>query len=118
MSASVKMNLAQMQEAAKTGAFLEMVYLPTITSAAAKRQALFSIADVANNIRKIGPEFVILSTDMGQIGLPPPPDGMSAYIAELKAQGISQRDLDEQRESGAFAWAALEVANARRQIRS
>jgi len=94
MSASVKMNLAQMQEAAKAGAFLEMVYLPTITSAAAKRQALFSVADVANNIRKVGAGSVILSTDMGQIGLAPPPDGMSAYIAELKAQGISQNDLD------------------------
>jgi predicted metal-dependent phosphotriesterase family hydrolase len=51
--------------------------------------AVFSVADVANNIRK-----VVLSTDMGQIGLAAPPDGMSAYIAELKAQGISQRDLD------------------------
>ena len=70
------------------------VYLPTITSAAAKRQALFSVADVANNIRKVGAGSVILSTDMGQIGLVPPPDGMSAYIAQLKAQGISQRDLD------------------------
>src|ERR1700686_4232519 len=61
MSASVKMNVAQMQEAAKTGAFLEMVYLPTITSAAAKRQALFSVADVASNIRKVGAGSVILS---------------------------------------------------------
>jgi microsomal dipeptidase-like Zn-dependent dipeptidase len=94
MSAPVKMNIAQMQEAAKTGAFLEMVYLPTINRPAAKRPAAFSVADVANNIRSIGAESVILSTDMGQIGLAPPPDGMSAYLAELKAQGISPRDLD------------------------
>jgi hypothetical protein len=37
---------------------------------------------------------VILSSDMGQIGLPPPPDGMSACIAGLTAQGIPQRDLE------------------------
>ncbi|MSV34845.1 MAG: hypothetical protein EXQ47_04510 [Bryobacterales bacterium] len=92
MSASVKMNVAQMQEAAKAGAFLEMVYVPTLSNA--NRKALFSVADVADTIRKVGVESVVLSTDMGQIGLAPPPDGMAAYIAELKAKGFTQRELD------------------------
>jgi uncharacterized protein DUF6282 len=92
MSASVKMNVVQMQEAAKTGAFLEMVYVPTLSNAT--RKALFSVADIADTIRKVGVESVVLSTDMGQIGLAPPPDGMAAYIAELKAKGFNQRELD------------------------
>jgi microsomal dipeptidase-like Zn-dependent dipeptidase len=88
------MNVAQMQEAAKAGAFLELVYVPTLTSASINRKALFSVADVANTIRKVGTESVILSTDMGQVGFPPPPNGMAAYIAELRAQGFTQRELD------------------------
>ena len=94
MSSSVLMNVAQMQEAAKAGAFLELVYVPTLTNASINRKALFSIVDVANTIRKVGTEFIILSTDMGQVGFPPPPDGMAAYIAELRAQGFTQRELD------------------------
>ena len=94
MSASVKMNLAQMQEAAKAGAFIELVYVPTLTKESINRKAQFSVADVANTIRKVGPEFVILSTDMGQVGFPPPPEGLASYIAELRAQGFTQRELD------------------------
>ena len=94
MSASVLMNVDQMQEAAKMGAFLEMVYVPTLSNAKTGRKALFSVADVADTIRKVGVESVVLSTDMGQIGFAPPPDGMAAYIAELKSKGFSQRELD------------------------
>jgi hypothetical protein len=94
MSSSVRMNIGQMQEAAKGGAFIELVYVPTLSNEAIGRIAQFSVADVANVIRKVGPEFVILSTDMGQVGFPPPPEGMAAYIAELRAQGITQRELD------------------------
>ena len=55
---------------------------------------LVRFADVANVIRKVGPESVILSTDMGQVGFPPPPEGLAAYIAELRAQRFTQRELD------------------------
>jgi len=94
MSNSVRMSIAQMREAAKTGAFLELVYVPTLTKESINRKAQFSIADVANTIRKVGPEFVILSTDLGQVGFPPPPEGLATYIEELRAQGITQRELD------------------------
>ena len=39
MSSSVRMNVAQMQEAAKAEAFLELVYVPTLTSASINRKA-------------------------------------------------------------------------------
>ena len=77
MSSSVRMTVAQMQEAAKAGAFIELVYVPTLTKESINRKAQFSIADVANTIRKVGPEFVVLSTDMGQVGFPPPPEGLA-----------------------------------------
>jgi hypothetical protein len=93
MSSSVRMTVAQMQEAAKAGAFIELVYVPTLTNESINRKAQFSVADVANTIRKVGPESVILSTDMGQVGFPPPPEGLASYIAELRAQGLTQREL-------------------------
>ena len=68
---------------------------------------LFSVADVANTIRKVGPEFVILSTDLGQVGFPPPPEGLATYIAELRAQGFTQRELDRmtrEMTSAGFFW--------------
>jgi microsomal dipeptidase-like Zn-dependent dipeptidase len=94
MSNSVLMRIAQMQEAAKTGAFLELVYVPTLTKESIHRKAQFSVADVANVIRQVGAESVILSTDLGQVGFPPLPEGLATYIEELRAQGITQRELD------------------------
>jgi uncharacterized protein DUF6282 len=94
MSGAVHMTVAQMQEAARSGAFIELVYVHTLTKESINRKAQFSVADVANAIRKVGPAFVILSTDMGQVGFPPPPEGLAAYIAELRAQGFTQRELD------------------------
>ncbi len=94
MSNSVLMNVAQMQEAAKIGAYIELVYVPTLTKESIHRKAQFGVADVANVIRQVGPESVILSTDLGQVGFPPPPEGLATYIAELRAQGITQRELD------------------------
>jgi hypothetical protein len=94
MSSSVRMTIGQMQDAAKAGAFIELVYVPTLTKESINRKAQLSVADAANTIRKVGPEFVILSSDMGQVGFPPPPDAMAAYIAQLRAQGFMQRELD------------------------
>jgi len=31
---------------------------------------------------------------MGQVGFAPPPNGIAAYIAELRVQGFTQRELD------------------------
>jgi len=70
------------------------VYVPTLTKESIGRKATFSVADVASTIRKVGPEFVILSTDLGQVGLPPPAEGLATYISQLRAQGITQRELD------------------------
>jgi hypothetical protein len=94
MSGGVRMSVAQMQEAAKTGAFIEIVYVHSLTIPELGRKAAYSQADVAEAIRKVGAESIILSTDMGQVGIPLPPDGLAAFAAALRAEGISERDLD------------------------
>lgn len=85
-SPSVGMSIAEMQEAAKLGAYLELVYVkPGSPAAAAHVQA----------IRAVGPEHIILSSDLGQAGNPLHPDGLLAFYRYLKQQGTSVADIDQ-----------------------
>ena len=94
MSRPILMSVPQMQEAAKLGAFIEIVYVHSLTIPELRRTAVYSAADVAAVIRQVGAESIVLSTDMGQVGIPLPPDGLAAFAAALRAEGISTRDLD------------------------
>ncbi len=93
MSRPILMTVPQMQEAAKLGAFIEIVYVHSLTIPELKRTAAYSLADVAAVVRSVGPRSIILSTDMGQVGIPLPPDGLAAFAEGLHAQGISEADL-------------------------
>jgi hypothetical protein len=89
MNAPVEMNVGQMQEAARLGALLEFVGGTMLSADAPARVDRF-----ADAIRKIGPEFCILASDLGQKGNPLPADGFAAFILALKARGFSDQDLD------------------------
>jgi hypothetical protein len=85
----IRMSTAQMQEAAKMGAYLEMVYNALIGP-----NKEFTFAEYAAAIRAVGPEHCILSSDLGQAANPPHPDGLEAFFAGLRKEGISQKDID------------------------
>jgi hypothetical protein len=93
MSGGTPLTIAQMKEAAKEGAIIELVYVHSLTIPELRRTARFTMADVAEAVRQVGAASIILSTDMGQVGIMLPPDGMAGFAAGLKAQGISDRDL-------------------------
>jgi hypothetical protein len=84
------MTIAQMQEAAKLGAYIEFVYNGLI---GASKQ--FDFADYAQAIRAVGVEHCILSSDMGQPANPLHPDGLKLFFDGLKKQGLSQSDIDQ-----------------------
>ena len=84
------MTIAQMQEAAKLGAYIEFVYNGLI---GASKQ--FDFADYAQAIRAVGVEHCILSSDMGQPANPLHPDGLQLFFDGLKKQGLSQSDIDQ-----------------------
>ena len=48
----------------------------------------------ADAIRKIGPQFVVLSSDLGQRGNALPPDGFGAFLVALRARGFTQAEID------------------------
>jgi len=89
MQAPVLMNVDEMQQAVKEGAFIEFVAGSLTARGAAAR-----VDSYADAIRKIGPAFCILSSDLGQKGNALPPDGFGAFIDALRARGFSTAQLD------------------------
>jgi hypothetical protein len=90
MLSPTSMTIAQMQEAATTGAYLEFVFNGVIG-----KSKQFDFADYAKAIRAIGAEHCILSSDMGQVGNPLHPDGLVMLFDGLKKQGITQGQIDQ-----------------------
>jgi len=89
MNPPVVMEIPQMKDAAKEGAFIEFVGGSLAGADAAARMDRF-----ADAIRKIGPEFCILSSDLGQKGNALPPDGFAEFILAMRAKGFSTQELD------------------------
>ena len=85
----VGMTIPQMREAAKMGAYIEFVY-----NALIGKGKKFEMRDYAKAIREVGPDSCILSSDLGQAGNPLPPDGLSAFYAGLKKEGVPEADID------------------------
>ena len=85
MSAPVSMSIAEMKEAAKLGAYLELVWVKPGSDAAKA---------YVKAIREVGPQFIVLSSDLGQPANPLHPDGLLAMYQYLHSQGISISDID------------------------
>ena len=79
----------QAQQATRLGAFIEFV---SGTLAAANAQA--KIDRLADDIRKVGIEHAILSSDLGQRGNPLPADGYATYMEALRRKGFTDQELD------------------------
>ncbi len=83
LTVPVRMSLDQMREAAKLGAYIELVY------------GRMNAAEYGRAIREIGAEHFILSTDLGQPNLPLHPDGMLAFFEAMRKEGISTADIEK-----------------------
>ena len=51
-------------------------------------------ARTADLIRKLGPQYAILETDLGQANNEPAPDGLAAFIMNLRAKGFTKAETD------------------------
>ena len=89
MVPAVGMSTDQMKEAAALGAYIELAYGHLLGTNAALTIELYAAA-----IRAIGPEHVVLSTDLGQPANPLHPDGMDAFMQGMAKQGFSQDAID------------------------
>ena len=88
MNEPIQMDVPLMQEAASQGAFIEFVGGSLTSAGAAARIDRFAEA-----IRKVGVQFCILSSDLGQKGNALPPDGFAAFLLALRDRGFTEQDI-------------------------
>jgi hypothetical protein len=89
MNTPVSMSVAEMQEAASLGAYIEFVG-GSLTSADAEAR----MNRYADAIHQVGPEFSVLSSDLGQQGNALPPDGFGEFLVSLRRRGFTSQDVD------------------------
>jgi len=80
------LTMDEIREAAKMGAYIELVYSPF------NDEALQKDAEV---IHAVGAGLVVLSSDLGQPANPLHPDGLLALYKGLVAHGISEAEVDQ-----------------------
>ena len=85
-SGLVGMSPEMQREAALLGALLEYTILSILGQS--------SLDDFAARIREVGPENVVLTSDLGQVGNPFHADGLRMIVPRLKAAGFSQAEID------------------------
>jgi len=86
-----RLSVEQMKAAAAAGGFIEITAGPQVQDgedASAKAERFAPI------IREVGPEHVILASDLGQEPDPFPPDGFAEFLIELHERGFSVEELD------------------------
>jgi hypothetical protein len=89
MNAPIEMTVPQMKEAASLGAFVEFVGSTPVSPDAKERYDRFAAA-----IKQIGPEFCILSSDLGQATNPKPAEGFGAFLVAMQTRGFTAQDID------------------------
>ena len=77
----------QMREMADAGAIMEIDWLAVYSGE-------LSPADYARAINELGESAFVMSSDLGQAGNPPHPEGLRAYISAMREAGISSDAID------------------------
>jgi hypothetical protein len=90
MMQPIHMPIAQMQQAAQMGAYIEFAYNGLVGS-----HKEFEFADYAKAIRAVGVEHCILVSDLGQPENPVHTEGLRLFYAGLQAQGFSPGEIHQ-----------------------
>jgi len=83
---SQRLPVEQQRELAAAGALLERCFTTPYTGKV-------SWADLFDNIRKVGPEFSVLSSDLGQPFNPPVEDGLPLFADRLLEAGFTEDEV-------------------------
>jgi imidazolonepropionase-like amidohydrolase len=83
--------LEQLQQATKLGGMVEVVYSSIGITPDAKPQ--YPPAAAADLFRKVGVDWVVISSDLGQPANPAPPEGFAEYMSKLAAAGMTPQEL-------------------------
>jgi hypothetical protein len=86
----IGMSIEDQRELAARGAWMEFC----IRSVTAPGHGDATPKVLAERIKAIGAEHVVMATDYGQVESPPAPEGMRWYIAQMLENGIPARDVE------------------------
>ena len=89
MGAPTSLTVEEARRAARFGAFIEFVS-GTLANASAQSR----IDRIAEDIRKVGVDHAIVSSDLGQAGNALPVDGFATFIDALRKKGFTDQELD------------------------
>ena len=89
MAAPTFLTIEQAKEAAKLGAFIEIV-----GGNLAGKDAQMKIDRFAEQIRGIGPASIIMASDLGQKANALPPEGFAVFIDAMRRKGFTDQELD------------------------
>ena len=84
------------KRAVELGAMLEICYVDTTDYYREKYGHSLSNKEIADFVREVGPEAILLSTDLGaDSGVNPlPAVGMGLFVEALRHQGLSEKELE------------------------
>ncbi len=85
------LDLAHAQDVARAGGYIEFASQSQRPGNPTLEQRNARTADM---IRKLGPQYAILETDLGQASNEPAPDGLAAFIMNLRAKGFTRDETD------------------------
>jgi microsomal dipeptidase-like Zn-dependent dipeptidase len=94
------LTMDQAKQVAQMGGYIEVCYLQFMTGPTAQYQWMthwdrVDAKAVAQAVKEIGADHLVLSTDLGQQGMMTPPDGIENQVAAVRAAGVSQADVDK-----------------------
>ena len=89
MSTPTSLTVDQARQATKLGAFIEFT-----SGTLAAPNAQEKVDRLADDIRSVGVEHAILSSDLGQAGNPLPANGYATYMEALRRKGFTNQELD------------------------
>jgi hypothetical protein len=81
---------------AELGALLECTWLTHSpgTGGAINVGKPVPVAEAVRVIRSLGAEHVVISSDLGQRGNPPHPEGLRAFVSALQGEGVTAQEID------------------------
>ena len=85
------LDLAHAQDVARAGGYVEFASQSQRPGNPTVEQRNTRTADM---IRKLGPQYAILVTDLGQVNNEPAPDGLAWFIENLRAKGFTKEETD------------------------
>ena len=88
----IGMSIEEQIEAVRLGALIEHSYVATSSYLPESKRT--SIQEIANQIRQIGFEHCILSTDYGQKRNPSPVKGLELFVHEIILNGFSEKEIN------------------------